>query len=116
MSRSSGRWARAHKETGDYAMLPTHVTDKDGLYNPAYLTPKANGINCLSETSTVLRGLALSELPSSLLQHPAAACLEARDAEWIALREFELYSVLQMLARGNSRRFDRTRSGALRGR
>jgi hypothetical protein len=31
-----------------------------------------------------------------------------QEAEWYALREFELYSVMQFLARTNSRRFDST--------
>ena len=95
----------AHKETGDYAVLPMHVTDKDGIAREAYLTPKANGINCYQNIHGAA-WLGTIKLPSSLLS--ILRRVWKRETQWIALREFELYSVLQMLARGNSRRFDST--------
>ena len=84
-------------------MLPTHVIGQNGLTHEAYLTPRANGINCYGHVHGAA-WLGTIKLPSNLLT--ILRCVWGQKTEWITLREFELYSVLQFLARGNSRRFD----------
>jgi hypothetical protein len=93
-----------HKETGDYAVLPSTVTDIAGNQRDAYLTPRANGINCYQH----LHGaawLGTIKLPGMLLEFLKRIWGWAH-AKVITLREYELYACLQFLARANSRRFD----------
>ena len=72
--------------------------------HPAYLTPKANGINCYQN----LHGAAwLGTLKlSQTLLDIFSRVWGSEDARQMALREYELYACLQFLARANSRRFD----------
>jgi hypothetical protein len=93
-----------HRETGDYAVLPATVADNAGKLHDAYLTPRANGINCYQH----LHGaawLGSIKLPGSLLEFLQRIWGRSH-AHAITLREFELYACLQFLARANSRRFD----------
>ena len=94
----------SQKETGDYACLPTDVMGADGHCHPAYLTPKANGINCYQNVHAAA-WLGTIKLPSTLLEIIGRLWGRA-DTRRMALVEYELYSCLQFLARINSRRFD----------
>jgi hypothetical protein len=94
----------SQKETGDYACLPTDVMGADGHCRPAYLTPKANGINCYQNVHGAA-WLGTIKLPSTLLEIIGRLWGRA-DARRMALVEYELYACLQFLARNNARRFD----------
>jgi hypothetical protein len=96
----------AHRDMGEYGCMLTHVLDKDGISQGAYLTPKANGINCYQNVHGAA-WLGSVKLPGDLLTM-LKRVWGKREAEWYALREFELYSAMQFLARTNSRRFDST--------
>ena len=96
----------SQKETGDFACLPTDVEGVDGNCHPAYLTPKANGINAYRGVHGAA-WLGTIKLPSTLLEI-IGRLWGRQDAERMALIEYELYSCLQFLARGNSRCFDST--------
>ena len=76
----------------------------DGHCHPAYLTPKANGINCYQNVHGAA-WLGTIKLPSTLLEI-IGRLWGRRMRERMALIEYELYSCLQFLTRINSRRFD----------
>ena len=67
---------------------------------------KANGINAYRGVHGAA-WLGTIKLPSTLLEI-IGRLWGRQDAERMALIEYELYSCLQFLARGNSRRFDST--------
>jgi hypothetical protein len=93
-----------HRDTGDYAALRSLVTDMAGDQRTAYLTPRANGINCYQH----LHGaawLGTIKLPDNLLEF-LKRIWGKQHALNTTLREYELYACLQFLARANSRRFD----------
>ena len=104
MHRSSGRVGKSQKETGDFACLPSDVEGVDGNGHPAYLTPKANGINCYQNLhgAAWLGSLKLSQTLLDILSRVWGS----EEARQMALCEYELYACLQFLARANSRRFD----------
>jgi hypothetical protein len=97
---------KSQKETGDFACLPSDVEGVDGNGHPAYLTPKANGINAYRNVHGAA-WLGTIKLPATLLEI-LGRLWGRQDAERMALIEYELYSCLQFLARGNSRCFDST--------
>ena len=106
MRRTSGRLAKRIARRAPIAVCGLDVEDTGGMAQEAYLTPKANGINCYQNVHGAA-WLGSVKLPGDLLVM-LKRIWGSKDAEWIALREFELYSVLQFLARTNSRRFDST--------
>lgn len=91
------------RNTGDFAGLRHDVVGADGRCHSAYLTPKANGINCYQNIHAAA-WLGTIKLPSSLLE--IIKRLWPGDARRFALVEYELYACMQFLARANSRRFD----------
>ena len=95
---------QSFKDTGSYGCLPTDVIGVDGERHDAYLTPKANGINCYQNLhgAAWLGSLKLSQTLLDILSRVWGS----EEARQMALCEYELYACLQFLARANSRRFD----------
>ncbi len=91
------------RATGDFAALPTHIIDEQGHQRDAYLTPRANGINCYSGVHGAA-WLGTIKLPSAILRF-LERILGRQRANLLALQEYELYACLQFLSRINTRRF-----------
>lgn len=96
-------WSTNQAFYDSFIGMRQEVVGADGQTYKAYLTPKANGINAFQNVHGAA-WLASIKLKSSLLS--LLRLLWPGDAGRMALVNYELYSALQFLARGNSRRFD----------